>query len=309
MRRLATSGEAFGLSEQVTSQSHELSKQTGFLSSTCLRKVSALFEVNGQPRTNRSKDTSDWPNSVGEILVGAQYADQVSNWLISPMPEVFDSLTANLTLWAGARNTFGQLASNAQSLRDLINVAKDMAINSRLAVALQGRPASSLEGVLDMKNKREALVTGLPDVYILSEFDGKLINPMHAPDRDTHEQVLILFIRAIAAAISNAIEHTPDPGGKITLIVRRHGDEVLFEVRNPLLRSNGKPVTSQGTAGVIRSCLQLLDRDTTDPECHPDVLTNQDGKNEKIWVTRFALHNPAQLKTSLIKWLVDEPQP
>jgi len=305
------SGDVFDL------LSHELSKQTSVLFSNRLRKISTIFQVNNEPRSNDTNDPDDWPEPLGTLEVPAEYATSIANWLICPMPRNFDSLRDYLVLWAGSRS-FVRIAPNAKTLKDLVNRAIDIAGNARIAELseIKGAKPRSIKEIESQENV--VLKQKLTQVEVETDqnaYDAKL-------NLQDSNEVVAIITRCLAAALSNAFQHANELSGsiKINLTLQksqsakvgsdvkegagRNDDQsqkagVWFELKNPR-DPNRPPETGSygGSKQVIESCLKMLKSEKTYFE---DYTTEP-----KTWHIRFLLPVCINFRNSDIHWLSSE---
>lgn len=299
MRRLATSGEATGLNDQLNAFSHELSKQTTVLFSNRLRKMSDIFEVNDLSRTNDLTDWNDWPAAAGKVSVAPSEQNQVAQWLVCPAPTLFFPIMDYLTLWAGSHGALGQIAPSLATVKGLIEAAVEVARGGWVAIVMKDFSPKSMEGVKEAELEIEKAKQALPSVKITLAGNPGISSGTTRRDSN-EERVLNLVFRAIVAAVSNAFQHTHSSTGTIEIGAMLQSDGVVFSVRNELVPNGDVTLNLGGTAAVIRNCLLLIDKDTTDPYC------GKDPDNPAFWLTRFLLPARARYRDSEVQWL-DEP--
>ena len=304
MRRLATSGEELGLTEQMTSLSHELSKQTSVLFSHQLRKMSAVFQVGSEPRSINPADPDDWPVAFGNVLVSPEHASRVADWWLCPIPSIFRALRDYLTLWAGSRASINDIAPNVRTLGGLVERAVEMARGARVAVSLKGATSRSISDIQEAEADFESRSGELAKVAIDSALYGVELccAPEDVEERDKYSQVLVLTIRAVAATVSNALQHTPTSSATIQIRMQGQPGGITLETRNPLLTKKNGEVNPDGSVAVIRSCLRLLDKNTTSPVCRPESASEL-STEPNMWVTCFLLPNPAVYRNASVLWI------
>jgi SAM-dependent methyltransferase len=319
MRRLATYGEEVGLYEQLSSLSHELSKQTSVLFNNRLRPLSTMFQVGKLPRTTVPGDKDDWPVPLGTIGVPTQFEEDVASWLVAPNPKLFASLQDYLVLWAGAPGALKRLAGEIATLEDFLNQAVKIACGSRVASVMEGSKPKCMDDIKSAEAFANQLSERLPKVDIVFKDENPdiarnaRINWNRDPDEGSeYERVLNLCFRALIAAVGNALQHTKEGGRvdisittqkvswihiknemgeqvKIKASTSHHG--VLVVVLNPVRdpKDDSQP-SVDGSAGVIRSCLRLMDKNTSYPESEPSRDT------PGFWTTTFLLPCPATFR-------------
>jgi hypothetical protein len=292
MRRLASLGEAAGLIDFNKAMSHELAKQTNVLYSRRLLPMAAMFEIEGYERT--SIDNSRWPSPVGSIHHKGERAGshvpEMAGWLVCPTPKLFDALRNYLFLWAGATNMLEALAGRPiNQFAEFLNLAIEIARSGSVSRTLQ-EAVTSLEDVINADNYFERVLEELPRIEPYSAASIGLLWIETEEPNARLESVLIVCLRALVAGFHNAIQHTPkNAGACIQYSIERKPDGILVTIRNPIQHRDGQifSITQDGTWGVIRNCLRLLDKDTSYPQCGPEG---------EYWVTKLLLPNPAKFK-------------
>lgn len=300
MRRLATSGEARGLIDYNQSMSHELAKQTNVLFGKRLMPLSSVFHIKGLTRT--AEDNDRWLSPVGSIDLGNMELDAVTdigNWRICPTPKLLNALKSYLFLWAGAKSALNEIAENRPltSFDDLIGLGIRIALSGTVAHDFRDE-VLSFEGVTRANLRYEDKLSELP-VFVCEHSEPCDILWNEREGDAKLEVVFILLLRALVGAFQNALQHTEKKqNAKIRYSYRLQADGILVTIENPLMHrdSEGALVGADGTWGVIRNCLRLLDKDTTFPKCGP---------KENVWRTRLLLPNPARYKGGgEVPWIV-----
>jgi SAM-dependent methyltransferase len=293
MRRLATSSEASGVEETLAAFSHELSHQTRVLFTNRLRKVSDIFEVNQFPRTNDEGNPNDWPESAGKITVDPSLVSEIKDWLVCPSPKLINSIRDYLMLWAGSPGSLSTLIPNLTCLTQLIRFAVEMAQGTIVAKKMKDISPRGIPAIRIAETDIHSLKGMFPEVTITGdEFAVDSISLA----TEKGEVVVDLFLRAMAAAISNAFHHAPSITDRVQISLKEQHDGVLFAVRNPMRSASNAIPRSDGSAAVIRSCLRRIDKDTSDPIC------GKDAKNPELWLTRFLLPFKVSYRDEIIEW-------
>jgi hypothetical protein len=302
MRRLATSGESSGISEQVRALSHELSKQTGALFRNRLRPMKTMFEVNKIPRPERGE--FDWPEPVGAISVNEENEQKVASWLVCPNPRMLSALESYLLMWAGASGALTDiLKAPVDSLGAFIEKALDVAVEGHLAMINEGANPKSMKKIelAEAKMKKDKEVhLGRIQLVIPDGLKNKQLLSQGAEDNNHIERVHLLIFRAIVASVQNALQHSSETAA-VNVSVSEAMESKVFTgieviVTNPLQSKSGSQNLPgvDGTRGVISSCLKLLDKDTSYPVC---------GKDKETWLTKLLIPHPARFKENLVDWI------
>jgi SAM-dependent methyltransferase len=291
MRRLATSGETRGSIDYNQSMSHELAKQTNVLFSKRLLPLSSLFQIRGLERT--AKDDDHWLKHVGSIDaddLDIEVLSDMANWYVCPTPKLLDSLKSYLFLWAGAKNALNVISGNRSisSFEGLAELGIQLAKAGSVARDFRDE-VLSLKGVERVNSQYDRRLSELPSFVCESAASCNIAWNEKEGNAEL-EVVFILILRALVGAFQNALQHTEKShNAEIRYSYAVQEDGILVTIENPLMhRNNGEAVVGiDGTWGVIRNCLRLLDKDTTFPK---------GGPIENLWRTKLLLPNPARYK-------------
>ncbi|MCP5557705.1 MAG: methyltransferase domain-containing protein [Verrucomicrobiaceae bacterium] len=291
MRRLATSGETLGLIDYNQSMSHELAKQTNVLFGKRLLPLSSVFHINGMDRT--IDDNDRWPHPVGSIDLGNIEQDvvaEVGKWHVCPTPKLLDALKSYLFLWAGATSALSEIAGtrSISSFSDLVALSMQIASSGSVAPSFRDE-IISIAGVAQANISYDKRLSQLPRIVTEKE-DYCGIRWNERKSNPKLEVVFILILRALVAAFQNAFQHTESvANATISYSYSVKADGILLTIKNPLPHdaNENTPISTDGTWGVIRNCLRLLDKDTIFPRRGPD---------EGVWKTKILIPNPARYK-------------
>jgi hypothetical protein len=272
-----TKAESEGILQVIEAMTHELSKQTHVLFSNRLRPLSDVFTINNLPRCKNS-----WPEPAGKISVSDDVEHTIAEWLVCPAPALFKAIRAYLTLWAGSPGSLTHLGVNSDSLPDFLEAAVEVAILGRLAELSQG--STNLKNLEDYERELEKSRKDrkqLPEVtVIITGMPARLINQKMLPSQDWIP--LNLLFRAIVSVVSNALKHTPENKGPITLTAETSEKGLKITILNCRKKNDNTSVGK--TEHVLRSCLEIIGS-----ELDAVIFGPKDASGGSRWITQFVI--------------------
>lgn len=276
--------------------SHEVGKHQAYIFNKLFMEMDHVFEIETVDRP-----TSDdlrlylWPKPAGVIKATEGSATELSKWRICPVPETLKSLYQLYSVWAGAKNQLSDFGIDADcTFEDLLEkiklMAREMAVaRNRVEQAPLIRSLKEAHIVDEITRTR---ISHNAQIVVNLEYDAKKLQFAGGEDYQ-YRMRKIFLIRALLAALSNAVYHTP-PSGIVTLTAKVINHWVEIKIVNPTLgqQKKGRDEFGIGSEAVMQTCARQLGGGAR--------LFEQDGGNSYLSEIKFPL--PVR-RTEELQWL------